>query len=457
MSRLVVVSNRVKGDAGGLAVGIEQALKQTGGLWFGWSGNVSASGNESSSRSGDIDYHLIDLAQEDLDRYYSGYANGAIWPLFHNRLDLAHFERQDWDAYRRVNRLFAEKLLPLLRPDDIIWVHDYHLMLLAAELRALGVRNQIGFFLHIPFPSPDLLFALPSHREVLRGLAAFDLTGFQTEDDVDNFARGMQRDGLGRRVDGRIVDAFGTSFRAAAFPIGIETARFAELASRAFRNSVVQRTRDSLNGRQLLIGVDRLDYSKGLSQRIEAFSDFLETRPAMRRQVIYLQVTPKSRSEVSGYPQMQRAIAELAGRVNGAYGDVDWTPMRYVNRPLGRPALAGLYRASRVALVTPLRDGMNLVAKEYVAAQDPADPGVLILSRFAGAAHELDGALLVNPYDREEMSGAIAQALEMPLAERLNRWRGMFARILRNDVHHWRERYLAELTAGRQEPLAITA
>lgn len=449
MSRLVVVSNRVKGDAGGLAVGVEAALAQTGGLWFGWSGTTGEAGSDmvKVTRDGPVTYALMNLPKADLDAYYTGFANGSLWPLLHNRIDLVAFSHKDFAGYLRVNRRFAAELRPMLGPDDLIWVHDYHLIPLAAQLRALGVNNPIGYFLHVPWPPPDILFVLPAYRELLKGLAAYDLIGFQTENDVENFEECLVREGLARRVDSQLLDPYGRRFNIGAFPIGIETATFAEIASRTMRHPVVQRTRESLIGRKLIIGVDRLDYSKGLNERIEAYAQFLDTNPAMRRQVTYLQVTPKSRSDVPGYAAIQRSIAELTGRINGAYGDVDWTPVRYVNRPIGRPALAGLYRASQVGLVTPLRDGMNLVAKEYVASQDPADPGVLILSRFAGAARELDGALLVNPYDTEETASAIAQALSMPLPERLNRWRGMFARILRNDINHWRERYLARLAA----------
>lgn len=456
MSRLVVVSNRVpsaKESAGGLAVALQAALAEGGGMWFGWSGETS--GEREADRvhvrtEKNVDYALVDLTQRDLDEYYSGFANRALWPLFHYRLDLTDFSRKDLAGYFRVNRFFARMLARLIQPDDIVWVHDYHLIPLASELRQLGVRNRMGFFLHIPWPPPDVLFALPPHEELVRSLASYDLVGFQTAFDVENFAACVVREGMGRRVGDQIYDTYGRVFRMGAFPIGIETAAFAKLASESGKDDLVTRLDNSLEGRKLIVGVDRLDYSKGIGQRIESFSRFIETNPDQKGQVVFLQVTPKSRSEVPEYADMQREVAELAGRVNGALGDVDWTPIRYINRTIGRTALAGIYRLADVGLITPLRDGMNLVAKEYVASQNAEDPGVLVLSRFAGAARELDGALLVNPYDVDDTANAIARALTMPREERVARWRGMYARLHRYDINRWLETFLE--TLNKVEP-----
>ncbi|MFJ5487155.1 alpha,alpha-trehalose-phosphate synthase (UDP-forming) [Hansschlegelia beijingensis] len=456
MSRLIVVSNRVPAPepgtppAGGLAVALSGAMKERGGIWFGWSGRTLPAGQDEPEapelvESDGVTYGLLDLGERDLDDYYAGFSNRMLWPLFHYRMDLTEFTRVNLGGYYRVNRLFAKQLLPLIRPDDIIWVHDYHLIPLAAELRAAGLQNRIGFFLHIPFPPHDIFTVLPNHADIVRRLAAYDVVGFQTPPDVENFETYVRREGVGRRLpDGRFL-VYGRAITVDDFPVGIETQVFATTAASANRHALVRRMRESLEGRKLLIGVDRLDYSKGIAQRIQAYETFLTLDEMWRGRCTYLQVTPKSRGEVPEYVAMEREVAELAGRVNGAHAELDWTPIRYVNRTVSRNTLAGLYRMAHVGLVTPLRDGMNLVAKEYVAAQDPEDPGVLLLSRFAGAACELEGALLTNPYDVDGTAGAIVRALEMPLDERQDRWRRMFERIRDRDVAWWRNNFLEAL------------
>ncbi|WP_027486624.1 alpha,alpha-trehalose-phosphate synthase (UDP-forming) [Allorhizobium undicola] len=456
MSRLVVISNRVpvpdekKGaPAGGLAVALRAALEERGGVWMGWSGKSSGeqdAGPLSMIEDGNITYALTDLTDRDVEEYYHGFANRVLWPICHYRLDLADYGRKEMSGYFRVNGFFAERLLPLLQPDDTIWVHDYHLIPMARELRERGVTNRIGFFLHIPLPPADVLFTMPVHEEIIKCLAHYDLVGFQTDHDLANFVGALEREGIGHSpAPGHLV-SFERKFRGGAYPIGIETAAFAGFARRAASHAMVRKAEESLVSRPLIIGVDRLDYSKGLTQRIDAYERFLVDNPHHRGNVTYLQVTPKSRSEVPEYEAMQRTVAEQAGRVNGALGTVDWVPIRYINRSVARPLLAGLYRLARVGLVTPLRDGMNLVAKEYVAAQNPEDPGVLILSRFAGAAREMNGALLVNPYDMEGTANAIKRAIEMPLEERKARWQQMMDRLLVHDVNRWCDDFLSDLT-----------
>ncbi|MHC5306422.1 alpha,alpha-trehalose-phosphate synthase (UDP-forming) [Bartonella sp. LJL80] len=447
MSRIIVVSNRVplpekNGDlpAGGLAVALHAALQKQGGIWMGWSGKTMSAAKKpeiSMQQNGRIQYALMDLSRRDMEEYYAGFANRMLWPLCHYRIDLIDYARQDMSGYFRVNRLFAEKLAPLIEPDDIIWVHDYHLIPLASELRQIGISNPIGFFMHIPWPPADVFFTLPVHETILRGLAAYDVVGFQTDHDVDNFTNCLEREGVGGRgEDGRFY-AYNQAFHAAAFPIGIDTADFAAMAANNSNNHKLNRMKQSLGERDLIIGVDRLDYSKGIIHRLEAYERFIQSYPGSRGRVTFLQITPKSRSDVAEYETMQKRVAELAGRINGDHGRIDWTPIRYVNQSTQRDVLAGLYRAARVGLVTPLRDGMNLVAKEYVAAQNPEDPGVLVLSRFAGAARELKNALLVNPYDRDAMSDAIARALSMSLEERIQRWHPMKEQLDRNNVARW--------------------
>ncbi len=457
LGRLVVVSNRVtlpqkSGDApaGGLAVALQAALEERGGIWMGWSGKSSGTKEPAPLEMrthGNITYALTDLTRTDVEEYYHGFANRVLWPICHYRLDLAEYGRKEMAGYFRVNRFFAERLAPLLQEDDIVWVHDYHLIPLASELRQMGFKNRIGFFLHIPWPPADVLFTMPVHEQIMRGLSQYDLVGFQTDYDLDNFAGGMVREGIGERLEGNNFNTYGRTFRGGAYSIGIETAAFAEFASKAAKHALVRKARQSVEGRHLIIGVDRLDYSKGITQRIDAFETFVAANPVHHNKVTYLQITPKSRSEVPEYEQMQRTVAEQAGRVNGAIGTVDWVPIRYINRSVPRPVLAGLYQIARIGLVTPLRDGMNLVAKEYVAAQDPEDPGVLVLSRFAGAARELTGALLVNPYDIEGTAHAIARGLTMSLEERKQRWEKMMEHLLKYDINRWCDDFLNDLAA----------
>jgi trehalose 6-phosphate synthase len=457
MSRLVIVSNRVpvpeKGGivpAGGLAVALKSALEERGGIWMGWSGKSSGAAEPepmSIMQQGKIGYALTDLTDTDVEEYYHGFANRVLWPICHYRLDLAEYGRKEMAGYFRVNRFFAHRLAPLIKPDDVIWVHDYHMIPLAAELRQMGLKNKIGFFLHIPWPPADVLFTMPVHEEIMRGLSHYDLVGFQTDHDLENFAGCLRREGIGDEVGNGKFSSHGRTFGGGAYSIGIETAAFAEFAKKASSNIMVRKARQSVEGRDLIIGVDRLDYSKGLTQRIDAFERFLLANPGQQGRVTYLQITPKSRSEVPEYEAMQRMVAEQAGRVNGAIGTVDWVPIRYINRSIGRNVLAGLYRLGKVGLVTPLRDGMNLVAKEYVAAQDPENPGVLVLSRFAGAARKLQGALLVNPYDVDGTANAIARALSMPIEERRQRWQGMMTHLLEHDVSRWCDDFLTDLAA----------
>ncbi len=460
MSRLVVVSNRVadprkSAAAGGLAVALADALQSTGGLWFGWSGQVAeddggSGGNSGAppklSRAGDVTLATVDLSRADHDAYYLGYANSVLWPVFHNRLDLAALERGDLDGYRRVNRLFAQRLAALLRPDDVIWVHDYHLIPLAAELRALGCGQRIGFFLHIPLPPPLLLAAIPQHEWLMRSLFAYDLIGFQSETDVAHFARYVRQEGQAAQHDDDLFEAFGRSVRARAVPIGIDVDEFQALGRGREAREMAATLRTQLGNKALVVGVDRLDYSKGLPQRLRAFRRMLQDYPENHGQTVLLQVAAPSREQVGAYADLRTELESLSGQINGEHGDIDWIPVRYLHRTVARRRLPGLYAASRVALVTPLRDGMNLVAKEYVAAQDPADPGVLVLSRFAGAAEQMPDALLVNPYDIDAVAQATQRALRMPLEERRIRHERLLAGIREHDVHWWQREFLDRLT-----------
>lgn len=423
------------------------ALKRNPGIWFGWSGKLSTNVLATRTIEGDpVTFVLTDLPKEAYDEFYYGFANRVLWPILHYRLDLAEFTRQDLSGYTQINEHFADELHDILKPDDVVWVHDYHFLLLAKALRERGHNNKIGFFLHTPFPPVEIITGLPHHERVISALAHYDLVGFQTETDAANFARYLESECHypGDREKGYVTGE--RVVRIGSFPVGVETENFNKLARRAIKSSFVEGVLSSLTGRAMIIGVDRLDYSKGIQNRLEAFERFLETYPEWRDNVTFLQITPKSRSEIPEYMEMERNVSSTVGRVNGNYGEAAWTPIRYVNRAHTRTALAGLYRGARAALVTPLRDGMNLVAKEFVAAQDENDPGVLILSRFAGAAMECKPALLVNPHDTEAVAAAIHRALTMPLEERRARHRALYDIISKSDINDWPGRFLSALT-----------
>ena len=460
--RLIIVSNRVaipdtrQHLAGGLAVAVKAALRDRTGVWFGWSGDISdgVAAAPRRLRRGRIEYAVIDLSTADYKEYYNGFANRVLWPILHYRVDLQEYSRADQSGYMRVNSLFADQLDAIIEDDDVVWVHDYHLMPLARELRARGRVNAIGFFLHIPCAPPDILATMPNHEEILGSLVHYDLVGFQTDNDRDNFGHYLTSLGA-KPVRGASFTLDGRQTRLGAFPVGIETAVYARLARNSVRSRFVRDMVESLNGQKLVLGVDRLDYSKGIIHRLNAFDRFLEVNPEWRSRVTYLQVTPKSRGEIREYAEIENEVTTLISKINGRFGEAAWTPVRYVNRSYSRTALAGVYRAADVALVTPLRDGMNLVAKEFVAAQDPENPGALILSQFAGAAAELDGAVIVNPHEVEGVAAAIKQALEMPLIERRDRHGPMLARLRDHTVDQWSDSFLTALGETRQRPSLI--
>jgi trehalose 6-phosphate synthase len=459
MSRLVCVSNRISlprksAAPGGLAVGILSALKRTGGLWFGWGGDTvdhEPGDPELHIRDG-VSYATIDLRAKEFDLYYNGYANEVLWPLFHYFLKGMRYNVEQRDAYESVNRLFAQMLLPLLEANDDIWVHDYHLIPLARRLRELGVRRPIGFFLHIPFPNIEMLRVLPTYAELLRDLTCYDVIGFQTHNDLRAFHSGIEHlfgaeaiksDGR-LRIGERVI-------RAEVFPIGVDVDGVQQEAVDAIASDVVKRMTDSLMGRALMMGVDRLDYSKGLVERFSAYQHFLETYPDNLGRITYLQIAPLSRTDVKAYVEIRQSLEQAAGRTNGRFADTDWTPIRYLNRNFPHTTLMGFLRAAQVGLVTPLRDGMNLVAKEFVAAQDENDPGVLILSNLAGAARELSSALLVNPYDSRAVGHAIQAALSMSLQERRERHVAMLQVMHRNDIVTWTRRFIEALAESQRD------
>lgn len=454
MSRLIVVSNRVnpptgKGDesVGGLAMALAAALREYSGIWFGWSGKTTDkfTGQLNMQKADGVTVATVDLEEGDYQEYYNGYANKTLWPLFHFRVDLTAYDRSFGEGYDRVNKRFAETLLPLIEPDDVIWVHDYHLIPMARELRRLGVTNRIGFFLHIPWPAHQLVVTLPRHRPLVEAMFHYDLIGFQTEESVQAFEGYVFNEVGGERTEDGRLTAFGQTTRAGAFPIGIDAEDFARIKDSPRALRVYDRLMAHSVFRKMVVGVDRLDYSKGLEERLIGFEKFLHDNPQARREVMLLQIAPISRDEVEAYQDLRGRLDGLIGRINGAYADMDYNPIRYLNRSYRRDELAGVYRASKAALVTPLRDGMNLVAKEYVASQTPEDPGVLILSRFAGAARQLKDALIINPNSPEEISDALTRALNMDLDERKRRFESLIDNVTRQDVTAWRDDFVAQL------------
>jgi trehalose 6-phosphate synthase len=455
MSRLIVISNRVSapkgrapaGAQGGLAVALGAALREYRGLWFGWSGEKTDhfTGHINMQREEGVTTATIDLEEQDVQEYYNGYANRTLWPLFHYRIDLAEYDRSFGSGYERVNQRFAETVAPLVEPEDLIWVHDYHLIPLGQQLRQKGLRNRIGFFLHIPWPPTRLLVSLPFHERLVRSMLDYDLLGFQNEEWLESFRHYVVNELGGTCTPDGIITVGNRRVKVAAFPIGIDYKEFTEAATSDIATAAYQRLKKSVEGKRTIIGVDRLDYSKGLEERFWGYRRFLEEHEDCHGNIVLLQIAPPSRGEVHTYETIRERLDELSGRINGGFAAVDWVPIRYVNQGYPRAELAGFYRASEMALITPLRDGMNLVAKEYVAAQDPEDPGVLILSRFAGAAGQMKEALLVNPYSKDEISDAIHQAMDMPLEERRRRWEALHASVRDEDVVWWRRTFVQAL------------
>ncbi|WEK48370.1 MAG: trehalose-6-phosphate synthase [Candidatus Andeanibacterium colombiense] len=456
MSRLVVISNRVAvpkargaaGAQGGLAGALGAALKKQKGIWFGWSGNETDefTGEITTHQSDGATIATIDLEPQDVEEYYNGYANSTLWPLFHYRIDLTRFERETGKGYERVNERFADAAAKLIEPDDIVWVHDYHLIPLGERLRQHGLKNRIGFFLHIPWPPTNLLAALPFHERLVKAMLEYDLVGFQCAEWLESF-RYYCRKELGAKVDpgsGEITLGDRTVI-ARSYPIGIDYEHFTRLGQTHEAKNAERRIQVSTRGRKSMIGVDRLDYSKGLPERIDGISRFFDNHPERVKELVFIQIAPPSREEVSSYQDIRELLEQKCGQINGARSEVDLVPIRYVNQGYSAAELYGFYRASKIALVTPLRDGMNLVAKEYVAAQDPEDPGVLILSRFAGAAFQLTDAVLVNPYSPDDISHAIRVALDMPLEERKKRWKKLNRGVKGENVTRWMANFLKDL------------
>lgn len=457
MHRLVIISNRVSdlsnpNQSGGLVVAVGEALRQRGGIWFGWNGDVVEDNEPQpalTARQGNVTTVTVPLSKSEFENYYHGFANSTLWPVFHYRLDLAEFSNEFLETYRQVNARFADEIVSLLDPDDVLWVHDFHLIPLGSELRSRGCSQKAGFFLHIPFPPAEVLTATPEHEWLIDSLFAYDLVGFQTQTDLNNFRRYLLQIGNTTFLPHDRVARGGREITARVFPIGIDADHFAKVA----RSDEADRIIASMNmrdpGLTLIIGVDRLDYSKGLPERFRSFERLLELHPERRRTVSLMQIAQPTREDVDAYVDIREELERLTGAINGRYGSFDWTPVRYINRSIERDRLAALFRASKIGLVTPVRDGMNLVAKEYVVAQNAEDPGVLVLSKFAGAAETLTEALIVNPFDTDEVADALQQAILMDKVERQERHRALCDKVFEWDVFEWQRQFLTDLEQSR--------
>ncbi|OCX61662.1 hypothetical protein BFP70_15250 [Thioclava sp. SK-1] len=447
MGRLICISNRIPmgpNPSGGLVVALHDTLMSTKGIWIGTSGEI-VENPENRLRpveGGPFERMCFDLSENEQENYYFGFSNQVLWPLFHGRTDIMEIHAEYLDSYKEVNRRLARMLAEVVQPDDRIWVHDYQLLPLAQYLRDMGLSNRIGFFLHTPFPTPLALQALPNGTEILEWMSHYHVVGMQAERDVRNAMAAMVELGNAQELAGGFVYMEPRQTRIAAFPIAIDADEFRTLAEEQVQKLPAGVLKPE---RRLMIGVDRLDYTKGVPQRFKAFGEFLERHEDWHRHVSMLQISPPTREGVEAYDNIREETELLSGRINGQFADISWAPIRFINRPIPREVLAGLYRASDVALVTPLMDGMNLVAKEFVAAQDRDDPGVLILSQFAGAAEQMPDALIVNPHDTEQMATSIMTALAMPLIDRRRRHDALMDRLMKHDVAWWSKGFLTAL------------
>ncbi len=445
--KLIVISNRIPSEAapaGGLVFALHETLRKIGGIWIGSHPDLVEEPSEELSKYGEQGQYerlAFRLTRADYENFYLGFSNSVLWPVCHRRGDLVQLDRGFEEGYAAVNTRLARQVAEVAGPDDMIWVHDYHFFPLATELRKNGFNGKIGFFLHIPFPALGDMGALPREATLPQWLADYDLVGLQTRADVARCLEMFRAENKAEFMMDGTVKCGSRTVAVQSFPIGIDVESFVKAAQ---SDGQGDKLADDMSG-DLVIGVDRLDYSKGLPNRFRAFNRYLETRDERDRRVSMVQIAPPSREEVSAYRELRYELEELVGRVNGEHGEIDWTPLRYIHRNLDRGLLARLYRRARVGVVTPFADGMNLVAKEYIAAQDPEDPGVLVLSHMAGAAEDLTDALLVNPYDIEEMSEALKTALAMPLDERKRRYESCMKQVRATDVNKWSQSYVRTL------------
>ena len=458
MGRLVVVSNRVPAltaDAaeieaeGGLVTALRTALERQTGLWFGWSGKTApktAGKTPRRVRAGPIELATMDLSEDDHRLYYNGFANRTLWPLLHSFPERVVVQRETYRAYRRVNTQFAEALCTLLEPEDLVWVHDFHLIPLGEELANAGWRGKTGLFLHVPFPSANIFGIVPWSRSILESLLYYDVVGVQATRSLRDLRDTLQQDLQGSVVGDSFIYS-GRQVRLGAYPVGIDPEAFRNWAVEAGSVSGAGRVQRLPSGQKTVLGVDRLDYTKGVPHRLRAFESLLRHYPSVRGRVSLVQVSSPSRTQVPEYLEEKRQVERLVGEINGQYSGRDWIPIRYLYRSYSQRDIAQLYRDVDVCLVTPLRDGMNLVAKEFVASQTD-DPGVLVLSKFTGAAESLQDALVVNPYDTDGTARAIHEGLTMGKAARQQRWQALADRVWTQTAGKWCDDFQADLAGS---------
>lgn len=460
--RLVVVSNRTPDvldpdaapSAGGLVSALYPVLAAQGGLWFGWSGYTRqpmASTSVSRHSSGSVEFATVDLTEQEIAAFYTGFCNQTLWPLLHSFPQTVHWRAEDYHTYRQINQTFARQLVPLLRPSDVIWVHDYHLLPLGAELRRLGWRGQLGFFLHTPFPSLDIFAIMPVARELLKDCTAYDLIGFHTQRYLHNFGDAVTTE-LGGTLRRQVYHNSDCRVQLGTYAIGTDPDGFARWASQPSAAQLGERLRQSVGGRRLILGVDRLDYTKGIPERLRAFARLLEYYPSWRKRVVLLQIAAPSRTAIPAYTTHKEEIEQLVGAINGRFSEDAWLPIHYLYQTYSQEELAAFYRVAEVCAVTPLRDGMNLVAKEYIAAQGNP-PGVLLLSQFCGAAEDLHEAVLTNPYDINGTAAQLNHALRLSVTERHARWQALLTRVQSRTAYTWSQAFLADLTQDWRDEL----
>jgi len=460
-NRLVIVSNRlplaiskakdgqwqVKPGSGGLVTALAPVLRHRGGLWIGWPGTTGGGAetikkllHEAAAETG-YSFEPVMLTAEEVNKFYYGFANEVLWPLFHDLQTRCNFDPVYWNAYKSVNRKFAEVVSGNLNDGDHIWIHDYHLMNVAKELRDMGNRSKLGYFLHIPFPPLDLFLKLPWRFQLLEALLAYDLIGLQTHRDRRNFIQCVRTFYKNAHVQGKgqvqTVIISGREVRIGNFPISIDFKEFSESAEKKAVTKRVQKIREDLAVRHIVLGVDRLDYTKGIPERLSAFQNVLVRYPQLHGQISLLQLVVPSRINIPKYLELKEEIERKISEINGQFTRPGWTPIHYMFRSISRAELLAFYRAADIALITPLKDGMNLVAKEYCAA-NVEESGALILSEFAGATSQLHrGALLVNPYDEESVAETIFFATRLDQKGRKQRMKTLRRNVLKQDIYWW--------------------
>ena len=457
-TRLVVVSNRVppssevssqegrSGPVGGLVSAVKPAMEQRGGLWFGWSGKSTQRRPDATpavSRFGPVELATLDLSEDEVSLFYTGFANRTLWPLLHSFPERVIIRHDTYRAYRRINRRFAEALYPMLGEGDLVWIHDFHLFNVGEELRQMGWRGKLGFFLHVPFPATDIFTILPWSRQILEGLLHYDLVGVHTDRYRRNLVDVLESE-VGGEMSGGVFTHQNQSVRLGVYHIGIDLSIF-EKPDRSETEALAEQLSIPLSAEhQMILAVDRLDYTKGIPERLRAIERLLDHYPSLTGKVSYVQISSPSRTRVPEYVREKEQVDQLVGRINGRFSEAGWVPIRYLYRSYPQKELACFYSIADVCMVTPLRDGMNLVAKEFVASQGEK-PGVLVLSKFSGAASSMTDALVVNPYDVDGMAEATYRALNMPDSERRLRWKALMDVVCNHTARSWSDAFQLDL------------